>query len=544
MQKIVECVPNFSEGRNKTIIDAIAEAIRSTQGVTLLDVDPGPSTNRTVYTFVGDPDAVIEGALNAARVAYQLIDMAKHTGEHPRLGAMDVCPFVPVRGVEPEECVFCATRLAEKLSAELKVPVYLYGSAARRGKHRVTVPQIRAGEYEALSEKLEKPEWEPDYGPRTFVSQWGATMVGVRPFLLAYNINILGTKEQAHRIALNIREQGRGAGQPGRLKAVQGMGWWLDEANLAQVSLNITNHKITPLHVAFNEVVKESEELRVGVAGSELVGLVPLEALLQAADFFMQKEGLMILEEDQKVRLAVSRLGLSSISPFDPKERVIEYRLPVPAAPLTALSLRGFVEAVGARTPAPGGGSVSALLGSLGSGLATMCGLMTFGRKQWDHLDQTMRKILPETHDAMKSLIPMIDSDSDAFNQYMAASKMPKSSTEEAAARDRALTAALDRAIQVPLDVANLANNTWPAVIETAKVCNIQTASDMQVAARCLEASVAGAWSNVLINLGSLSPNDQRRTSLKLLAADEMKKAADNCKLVLDIMQERMETTQ
>ncbi|MGH0122364.1 UNVERIFIED_CONTAM: hypothetical protein FKN15_007964 [Acipenser sinensis] len=323
MSKLVECVPNFSEGRNKEVIDAIATAISSTEGCLLLDVDPGPSTNRTVYTFVGSPEAVLEGALSAARVAFQLIDMTRHTGEHPRMGAMDVCPFIPVRNVSMEECVCCGNRFAQRLAEELGVPVYLYGEAARK-ENRRSLPSIRAGEYEALPEKLKKPEWAPDFGPSRFVPTWGATVTGARKFLIAYNVNVLSTKEQAHRIALDIREQGRGKEQPGSLKRVQGMGWFLEEANLAQVSINLLDFEVTALHMVYEEVCTVAEELNLPVVGSQLVGLIPLKAVLDSAEFYIQKEKLFILEEEHKVRLVINRLGLDSLAPFVPKERIIE----------------------------------------------------------------------------------------------------------------------------------------------------------------------------------------------------------------------------
>ncbi|XP_013789948.1 formimidoyltransferase-cyclodeaminase-like, partial [Limulus polyphemus] len=376
--KIVECVPNFSEGQSEEIIEQIAKSIRNTEGVSLLDIDCGPSTNRTVYTFVGSPDEVIEGALNAAKTAYKLIDMAKHKGEHPRLGALDVCPFIPVQGVEMEECIYCARKFGEKLAAELNVPVYLYGFAAQKD-YRKTVPQIRAGEYEGLTEKVMKPEWKPDYGPSEFVSRWGATMCGARKFLIAYNVNVLSTKEQAHRIALNIREQGRNSEQPGRLKNCQGIGWWLDEANLAQVSFNITDHDVTPIHIAYEEVCKDARELRLPVTGSQIVGLVPLRAMLQAAEYYIEKENLFVLEEDQKIHLAINRLGLNSLGPFNPKEKIIEYMLPDQrVGPLAKKTVQDFVEAVAARSPAPGGGSVAAAVATMVSGGAYVSGGETF----------------------------------------------------------------------------------------------------------------------------------------------------------------------
>ncbi|KAG8224760.1 hypothetical protein J437_LFUL005329 [Ladona fulva] len=549
MPKIVECVPNFSEGRDKTVINAIADAIKKTEGVILLDVDPGPSTNRTVYTFVGSPEAVVQGALNAAVEAYKRIDMTKHKGEHPRLGAMDVCPFVPVSGVEVEECIYCAHQLSKSLSSALGVPIFLYGAAADRKlrpadgtpSYRETVPQIRAGEYEGLYEKLTDPRWKPDYGPAEFIPRWGATMVGVRKFLIAYNINILSTKEQAHRIALNIREQGRGKSQPGRLRCVQGIGWWLDEANMAQISLNLIDHEVTPMHVAFEEVCKDAKELKLGVVGSEVVGLVPLSALLAAADFYAEKEGLFVLEEEQRVRLAIDRMGLSSLHPFDPKKRIIEYRLPGGGKgerPLLSLTAENFVQSVAARTPAPGGGSVSALVGALGAALATMVGQMTFGKKQWENLDSTMRKLIPKFYKAMNDILPLVDADTTAFNDYMEAMKLPKNTEEEVHLRNSAMQAALQQAISVPLSLAETINTVWEPAIELAKVSNIQTTSDLQVGVRCMETGVWGAYYNAKINLGGLN-DPQCRDKLNQQAQKAVATARAGCKAVLDILESR-----
>uniref|UniRef100_A0A8C9UCT6 glutamate formimidoyltransferase n=1 Tax=Serinus canaria TaxID=9135 RepID=A0A8C9UCT6_SERCA len=302
MAKLVECVPNFSEGNNKEVIDAVAQAISRTLGCVLLDVDAGASTNCTVYTFVGPPEALVEGALSSVHVAGQLIDMSQHSGEHPRMGALDVCPFVPVRNVSMEECVTCAHIFRQRLAAELGVPVYVYGAAARH-KSRKALPSICAGEYEALPEKLAKPEWGPDFGPPSFVPRWGATVTGARTFLIAYNINLLCTKEQTHCIAHNIREQGRSPSQPRCLKKVQGIGWYLEEENMAQVSTNLLDFETAPLHTVYEEICRDAQELNLPVVGSQLVGLVPKKAMLDAADFYIKKEKLFILEDEQKIKL-------------------------------------------------------------------------------------------------------------------------------------------------------------------------------------------------------------------------------------------------
>jgi glutamate formiminotransferase/formiminotetrahydrofolate cyclodeaminase len=383
----------------------------------------------------------LEAALSAAKVAFGLIDMRRHKGEHPRMGALDVCPFIPVSGVTVEECVELARRFGAKLAAELDVPVFLYGAAATAA-YRKTMPQIRAGEYEGLAEKLAQPDWQPDFGPSVVVPSWGATVTGVRKFLIAYNVNMVATKEQAHGIALNLREKGRGDGQPGRLKAVQGIGWWLAEANIAQISLNLTDMDVTPMHVAYEEAKKDAAAMGVAVTGSEVVGLIPLAALLEAAEYYMKAEGLMILEEDQKIHLAINRLGLSTLAPFKPKERIIEYCLAAQAAGkdrLKNLSVEDFVKSVGARTAAPGGGSVAALVGGLGAALAAMVGKLSYGRKQWAAIDGQMREVLPRLHNAMLEIIEMIDADTEAFNAYMAAMKMAKATEAEQAAREAAM---------------------------------------------------------------------------------------------------------
>ncbi|XP_077977946.1 formimidoyltransferase-cyclodeaminase-like isoform X2 [Glandiceps talaboti] len=544
MSRIVECVPNFSEGQSKEVIEAIANAIGSTDGVSLLDVDPGVSTNRTVYTFVGPPDAVVEGALNGARVAYQIIDMTRHTGEHPRMGALDVCPFIPVRGVSMEECVACAKEFGERLAGELGVPVYLYGNAATEDS-RKTLPQIRSGEYEALPEKLQKPEWKPDFGPAEFVPTWGATVTGARKFLIAYNVNLLATKEQAHRIALNIREQGRGAEEggpePGRLKNVQAIGWYLEEANLAQISTNLTDFEITPMHTVFEEANKDAKELNWATCGSQVVGLVPLKAIMMAADYYIEKEDLFILEEDQKIRLVVDRLGLSSLGSFNPKERIIEYMIRDDRdGPLMSMSFKSFVLNIGARSSAPGGGSAAAAIGAMGAGLGSMVGWMTYGNKKFHPLDQEMRKLIPPLHQAMHDLIPMVDADTTAFNQYMAACKLPKSTEEEKELRDQCMQSSLKTAVAVPMHVAVTINRCWPSMKELATKGNIQCKSDVQVGARALETALWGAYYNVMINLPEVK-DEEFKNKAKTDVEEALKIAQESCAEVLKLVEERKE---
>ena len=505
MKKLVECVPNFSEGRDRAVIDAIADAIRRTPGCTLLDVDPGRSTNRTVYTFVGPPDAVVEGALAGARVAHARIDMRAHQGEHARMGALDVCPFVPVSGVTLEECVALARDFGRRAAEELAIPVYLYEAAASQ-PHRRTLSQIRAGEYEGLAEKIARPDWQPDFGPARFLPGWGATVTGARHFLIAYNVNLLATKEQAHRIALDLREQGRGPQQPGRLRAVKAVGWWVEEYGMAQVSMNLDDFKVTPPHVAFEEVVKEARALKLAVAGSEIVGLVPLQALLTAADHYIAAEGLLIVDERQKLRLAADRLGLGTVSPFVPSKRVIEYMVAGDAdTPLASSSVRSFVRAVGARTSAPGGGSASALIAALGAALGTMVGWMTYGTRKFEDRDAVMRGLIPPLHGAMEALIPLIDADTQAFAAYMEARSLPQDTEERAAQRRQAMEAGLQKAVEVPLAVLRLADGSWDAMVEMARHGNIASRSDLEVGAKALEAGIWGAHRNVLINLPEIT---------------------------------------
>jgi glutamate formiminotransferase/formiminotetrahydrofolate cyclodeaminase len=538
MQKIIECVPNFSEGRNSEIINQIATAIKNTAGVTLLDVDPGKSTNRTVYTFVGDPQSIIEGALNSARIARKLIDMRHHKGEHPRMGAMDVCPFVPVANVTMEECVECAKEFARRAAEELNIPFYLY-EEAQNIEYRKHLPDIRHGEYEAIPKRITTPEWKPDFGPAEFVPEWGATVTGARFFLVAYNVNILGTSNQAHRIALDLREAGRSPEEPGKLKETKGLGWYVDEYNMAQVSMNLTNYKITAIHTAFEEVKKTAAELNIGVAGSELVGLVPLEAMLMAADYYMKKENLLLVEEQQKIRLVVERLGLNSVSKFAPQKRIIEYMIEDKnAEPLASLTLRGFIEEVANRSSAPGGGSASAAIAAIGAGLGCMVGQLTYGIRKFENVDKEMRKLIPPLYESVQNLIPMVDADTNAFNDYMEALRMPKATDDEKKVRSEAMQNGLKKAITIPLATMHNADVAWDAMIEVAKYGNIASKSDVEVGARAMEMGIWGAYKNVMINLPGIKDKDfvQQKTEEATIIKD---RAVEKMNIVLDILENR-----
>jgi len=514
MKKIVECVPNISEGRDESIINACADAVRKVNGVTLLDIDPGKSTNRTVFTFVGDPESIVEAAFQFTKTAYELIDMSKHSGEHPRMGAVDVVPFVPVANVTTKECVECSKKYGKRVGNELDVPVYLYEEASENPDRKM-LRQIRSGEYEGIKNKIYKPEWKPDFGPQEFKPKSGATVTGSRFFLIAYNVNILGTKEQAHKIALNIREQGRSENEPGRLKAVKGIGWYVNEYNMAQVSINLDNYKITPPHIAFEECVKDAREMKLAVCGSELVGLIPLEAMLMAADYYIEKENLFILDENQKIRLAIDRLGLSSISEFDPDKRIIEYMIKEKSnEPLASLTVREFVELVGARTSAPGGGSVSALIASMGAALGAMVGWMSYGNKKFEHLDSTMRKLIAPLYYKMTELIPLIDADTNAFTDYMTAMKMPKKTEDEQKLRKEKMEEGLKKAINVPLTVMRISDSCWELMLQMAKHGNIASKSDLEVGAKSLETGIWGAFKNVEINLPTIEDEKYKKEIL------------------------------
>ena len=540
MKKIVECVPNFSEGRDQKIIDAISDAIRSVKGVTLLDVDPGKSTNRTVYTFVGDPETVIEGALAAARVAREKIDMRTQKGEHPRMGALDVCPFVPVANVSMEECVEISKKFAERAAAELKIPLYLY-EHSQTLEYRKKLPQIRKGEYEGLAEKIVQPDWKPDYGPAEFVPTWGATVTGARFFLVAYNVNILGTSNQAHRIALDLREAGRGPGEPGRFKELKGLGWHVDEYNMAQCSFNLNNYHVTAPHEVYEAVKEEAAKINVGVAGSELVGLIPLEAMLKAADYYMNKENLFILDEDQKIKLVIDRMGLSAVSQFKPAERIIEYIIrEEPNEPLANMSTRKFIEAVNARTSAPGGGSASAAIAAIGSGLGAMVAKLTYGVRKFEHLESRLRKTIPVLHETTLKLIPMIDADTNAFNDYVDAMRLPQNTEDEKKARFEKMQAGLKKAIEVPLATMKIGDSAWEMMVEAAECGNIASKSDMQVGARALEVGIWGAYQNVMINMAGIK--DEKFVTDVTAEAVRIKERAEKfCSQIQKLLENRKE---
>jgi glutamate formiminotransferase/formiminotetrahydrofolate cyclodeaminase len=519
-KKIVECVPNFSEGRDRGIIDAIARAVSGVSGVSLLDVDPGADTNRTVYTFVGEPDAVGAAALAAAKTAHALIDMAKHSGAHPRMGALDVCPFVPVSGATMEDCVALSRRVGEALASELGVPVYLYEAAATRPERR-SLADIRSGEYEALPAKLAKSEWKPDFGPATFVPRWGASVVGAREFLIAYNVN-LNTKDKrlANEIALTIREGGRAAKDasgnvlkdalgntvklPGRLKDVRAIGWYIDSYKCAQVSINLVNYKTTPLHVVFETVREEAEKLGLIVTGSEIVGLVPLEAMLEGGRHFLAKMGKSEgASESELVDMAIRSMGLASVGPFDPVKKIVEYA-GKKATPLASMRVAEFVDEVSSDSPAPGGGSVAALAGGLGAALAAMVGNLTVGKKGYEADWAEMSALAVEAQAVKAALLRAVDDDTAAFNELMEAMKLPKATEAQKREREAAMEKGYKTASLVPLETARTCLKAIRLCARAAAKGNANSASDAGVGALMARAGVEGAVLNVLINLGSV----------------------------------------
>jgi len=521
MARLVECVPNFSEGRDSGVIDAIGQALGSVSGVKLLDVDPGADTNRTVYTLVGPPDGVAEAAFRGAKKAAELIDMAAHKGAHPRMGALDVCPFIPVAEITMAECADLAKAVGRRIGDELQIPVYFYEHAAATVERR-SLANIRAGEYEGLADKLADPAWAPDAGPARFNARSGGSVVGAREFLLAYNVN-LNTLDRrlANEIALNIREGGRAKRDakgeivrdadgvsvklPGRLRAVRAIGWYIEQYRQAQVSINLLDYTTTPLHVVFETAREEAEKLGLLVTGSELVGLTPLAPMIEAGKYFLRKQRKSAgVPERELVEIAVRSMGLDQVAPFDPAKKIIEYHF-APAAPLMSMTAARFVDEVSTESPAPGGGSVAALMGSLGAALATMVANLTVGKKGYEGAWAELAS-LAERGQALKDrLARAVDEDTEAFNRVMEAMRLPKGTPAQQAERARALEAANKAAADVPLRTARLCLDAVALAGRAAELGNRNSVSDAGVAALAARAGAEGAALNVRINLGGIA---------------------------------------
>ncbi len=526
MKQIVECVPNFSEGLDMGLIKQITDKIESVEGVKLLDVDPGKTTNRTVVTFVGEPEPVIEAAFLAIAKAKELIDMSKHKGEHPRMGATDVCPLVPIANISMEETVKYAHKLAKRVGEELDFPVYCYESAALKPE-RKNLAFIRSGEYEALSDKMLKPEWKPDFGPAKFDAKAGSTVIGARNFLVAFNVNLNTTStRRANAIAFDVREAGRVAtdekgknlldekGQtiriPGTLKATKAIGWYIEEYGVAQISMNLTDILITPVHIAFDEVERASRERGIRVTGSELVGLVPKQSLIDAAKHYLTKQQRSCgLDEKELIKIAVKSLGLDELKPFIPQERVIEYLLESGQnQPLVKMNLVEFANETASESPAPGGGSISAYMGALGISLATMVANLSSHKKGWDHRWAEFSTIAEEGQVLKDKLLFKVDEDTQAFNKIMEAFGLSKSSEAEKIARKLAIQSATEFASKVPLEVMKLSYQSMDLIKKMAEIGNPNSVTDAGVGALAARSAVMGAFLNVKINASGLDNKD------------------------------------
>ena len=514
MKQLIECVPNFSEGSDMSIIKQITNEIESVEGVRLLDVDPGKATNRTVVTFVGEPISVIEAAFRAIKKAADLIDMRKHTGEHPRMGATDVCPLIPVANISMEETAEWAKKLGERVGNELTIPVYLY-EAAQKNPDRKNLSIIRAGEYEGFSKKILLSEWAPDFGKAIFNAKSGATVIGARDFLVAYNINLNTTStRRANAIAFDVRESGRKIQnekgeeivQPGTLKSVKAIGWFIEEYGVAQISMNLTNVNITPIHIAFDEVCKKANERGVRVTGSELVGLIPLKSLLDAGRFFLEKQQRSVgVSEKELIHIAVKSLGLDELSEFIPEKKIIEYLLNEKKQDkLVNLSLQAFANETASESPAPGGGSIAAYMGSLGISLATMVANLSAHKKGWDDRWKEFSAWAEKGQKIKDELLYLVDEDTNAFNKIMEAFSLPKSSEKEVKIRSEAIQNATKYATEVPLKTMILAYSSFPIIKAMAEIGNPNSISDAGVGALCARSAVIGAYMNVRINAAEL----------------------------------------
>ena len=548
-KRIIECVPNFSEGRDMTVIRSITDAIESVEGIKLLDVDPGEATNRTVVTFVGEPEAVTEAAFRGVRRAAELIDMSRHHGAHPRMGATDVCPLIPVSGVSLEECAAMARDLAQRIAGELHIPTYCYEAAAFTPE-RKNLAVCRAGEYEALPEKMNCPGKAPDFGDRPYddgVARTGATTVGARDFLIAVNFNLNTTStRRANAIAFDVREKGRPmreggkvAGKPvkdengktimipGTLKGTKAIGWYIDEYGIAQVSMNITDMAATPLHRAFDEVARAADARGVRVTGTEIVGLVPKRALIEAGRHFLHKQQRSTgIPDAEIIRIAIRSMGLDELRPFKPEEKVIEYLLEAgkkSESKLTDMTCRAFAEETASESPAPGGGSISAYMGALAAALGTMVANLSAHKAGWDDRWKEFSDIADKGQNLMERLLHLVDEDTAAFNRIMAAIQMPKGSDEEKAAREAALEAATLYATQIPLTTVETACEAFPLLKEMAEKGNPASVSDAGVGALAARAAVRGALLNVKINAAGLKD----RAAAEALVARGENKAAE-----------------
>lgn len=551
MRQLIECVPNFSEGRDMTIIKQITDEIEKIDGVKLLDVDPGAATNRTVVTFVGTPDEVVEAAFIAVKKAAEIIDMRHHKGEHPRFGATDVCPFVPVANITMEETVEYAHKLAKRIGEELEIPIYCYENAAQTDERR-NLATCRSGEYEGLKEKLSNPRWKPDFGPAEFsdrVAGSGVTAVGARDFLVAFNVNLNTTStRRANAIAFDVRERGRTKREgnpltgkivkdengkpvmiPGSLKAVKGIGWFIEEYGVAQISMNLTNISITPVHIAFDEVSKKAEARGIRATGSELVGLIPLEAMLDAGRYFLGKQKRSLgVDNDELIKIAIKSMGLDDLKPFIPNERIIEYVLESNAKKLVDMSLTEFANETASESPAPGGGSIAAYAGALGVSLGTMVANLSAHKRGWDDRWEEFSNWAVQGQKYKDELLRLVDEDTNAFNKIMDAFGYPKKTDEEKKARATAIEDASKYAMEIPFKVMETAYKSMDVMRAMAEFGNPNSVSDAGVGALCALAAVEGAFLNVKINAAGI--DDKIFTDDLLKRGAEIAEKAKECR--------------
>ena len=561
MPQLIECVPNFSEGRDLAVIKQITDAIEAVEGAKLLDVDPGHATNRTVVTFVGPPEAVIEAAVAAARKAAELIDMRRHTGEHPRFGAMDVCPLVPIADITMDQTVEYARKLAQRLGEEVGLTIYCYEHAATSPQRR-NLAEVRSGEYEGLRDKLSRPEWKPDFGPGEFNPKSGATAVGARDFLVAYNVNLNTTStRRANAIAFDVREkgrtkrkghpltgeivrdeQGRPVMVPGTLKCVKAIGWFIEEYGIAQISINLTNLDVTPVHVAFDEVCKKADARGVRVTGSELVGLIPLKAMLDAGRYFLKKQQRSVgISDKELLKIAIKSLGLDDLYPFKPEEKIIEYAIAADEKKrMVAMSVEAFTHETASESPAPGGGSISACVGAFGAALATMMANLSAHKRGWDERWEEFSDWAEKGKAHHDALLGLIDADTEAFNALMSAFGLPQGTAAEKADRTAAIQAATKNAIEVPLSVMETALASMDVLRAMAEIGIPASVSDAGVGALCARSAVMGAYLNVRINLSGLVDKALAEDFLQRGRAIEAKAVA-NEKTILKIVDEKLQ---
>ncbi len=516
-QQLIECVPNFSEGNDLNIIKQITNEIESVEGVRLLNVDPGKATNRTVVTMVGEPGPVIEAAYLAIKKAGELIDMSKHKGEHPRMGATDVCPLIPIANITMEETAAYAEQLAKRIGEELNIPVYLY-EAAQPDTSRNNLSVIRAGEYEGFFKKIKEPQWKPDFGPAEFDAKRGATVIGARDFLVAYNINLNTTStRRANAIAFDVREAGRNIevdgkkiNEPGTLKSVKAIGWFIEEYGVAQISMNLTNINITPVHVAFDEVCNKATARGIRVTGSELVGLIPLKAMTDAGKYFLQKQQRSTgVSEKELIKIAIKSMGLDELGPFKPEERIIEYMLnDAGSSRLVNMQLNDFADLTASESVAPGGGSISAYVGALGVSLGTMVANLSSHKRGWDDRWHEFSDWAQKGDMYKSTLLQLVDADTAAFNKIMEAFALPKANDAEKKSRTDAIQAATKYAIEIPFKVMETAYASMDVIKAMVIEGNPNSVTDAGVGALCARAAVMGAFMNVRVNATGYNDKD------------------------------------